>query len=97
MKIIYRPFGLVVGVIGGRIAMELFRRTWEAVAGEGEAPSSTDRDRGWGEVLVAATMQGAVFGGTKALIDRAGAVAYERATGVWPGREDSKKHGAGRE
>jgi hypothetical protein len=78
------------------VATALFRRTWKAVAGESEAPASKDRDRGWGEVLVAATVQGAVFGGTKALIDRAGAVAYARATGVWPGRERSKQRGTGR-
>jgi hypothetical protein len=90
MKFIYRPFGLIAGLIAGRVAMKLFRRLWRTVADEEEAPKAKDRDRTWREVVLAATVQGAVFGGTKAIIDRAGATGYERMTGVWPGREKTK-------
>jgi hypothetical protein len=36
-------------------------------------------------------MQGAVFGGVKALIDRAGATGFARLTGVWPGETKAKE------
>lgn len=85
-KVLYKPFGLVFGVLGGLLAGKVFKRVWQAVAGEGDAPSATDRDKGWREVIAAAALQGAVFGGVKALVDRGGATAFERATGVWPGR-----------
>jgi hypothetical protein len=90
MKLMYRPFGLILSVIGGQLAMAAFRRLWSAASGQEDAPKSTDRDRGWREVLVAATLQGAIFGGTKAIIDRFGATAYERLVGVWPGRDSTK-------
>ena len=89
MKLLYKPLGLVLSFIGARVAMSLFRRLW-SVGREEEAPNAKDRDRSWREVLVAATMQGAVFGATKAVVDRAGATWWERITGVWPGREASK-------
>ena len=46
---------------------------------------ATDERRGWGEIIAAATVQGAVFGGVKAAIDRAGATGFSKATGAWPG------------
>ena len=39
-----------------------------AVGDEDEAPEATDETRGWGEVLVAAAAEGAVFGAVKALV-----------------------------
>jgi hypothetical protein len=86
MKLIYKPFGLVVSVLGGILAGALFKRLWRTVANDREAPSAKDRDRTWREVIAAAAIQGAVFGGVKALVDRAGATGFARVTGVWPGK-----------
>jgi len=91
MKLIYKPFGLLVSVVGGLLAGALFKRVWRALADEDEAPRAKDRDRTWQEVVVAAAIQGAVFGGVKALVDRAGAAGFEGLTGVWPGRTKAKQ------
>jgi Protein of unknown function (DUF4235) len=85
MGLLYKPFGVLVSVLGGIIARALFKRVWSALANETEAPKAKDRDRGWREVVAAAAAQGAVFGAVKAIIDRAGAAGFARATGVWPG------------
>jgi hypothetical protein len=84
-RLIYKPFGIFVSVLGGILAGVVFRRVWSAVGHEEEAPKATDEGKGWGEVIVAAAAQGAVFGGVKALIDRAGATGFARVTGAWPG------------
>jgi Protein of unknown function (DUF4235) len=84
MKYVYKPFGLLVSVLGGIAAGAIFRRIWRAVAKEDHAPQATDPDRGWAEVATAAAVEGAVFGGVKAVIDRAGATGFARATGRWP-------------
>ena len=84
-KVIYKPLGLVFGILGGLVAGAVFKRVWRAVGHEEDAPNATDRDRGWGEVVTAAAAQGAIFAGVKAVVDRAGATAFERVTGVWPG------------
>ena len=90
MKLLYRPLGLLASVIGGLVAGSLFKRLWRAAADEDEVPSAKDRDRRWGEVIAAAAIQGAVFGGVKAFVDRAGATGYARLTGVWPGETTSR-------
>ena len=84
-KVIYKPLGLLFGILGGLVAGAVFKRVWRAVGHEEDAPNATDRDRGWGEVVTAAAAQGAIFAGVKAVVDRAGATAFERVTGVWPG------------
>ena len=91
MRLLYKPFGLIAGIIGGMLARAAFRRIWVAVADEEKAPSPKDRDRAWREVVAAAAVQGAVFGGVKALVDRAGATGYQQLTGVWPGKAQTKK------
>ncbi len=91
MKLLYKPFGLIASVLGGVLAGALFKRVWRAVADDREAPSAKDRDRTWREVIAAATIQGAVLGGVKALIDRTGATGFARLTGVWPGKTKAKQ------
>jgi hypothetical protein len=88
-KQLYKPFGLVFSVLGGLVAGAVFKRVWRAVAREEDAPNATDEDKGWGEVVTAAAVQGAVFGGVKAAIDRAGATGFAHLTGAWPGDRKS--------
>jgi hypothetical protein len=90
MKFAYKPFGLLASVLGGLLASMVFTRVWRAIAGEDDSPDATDRDRGWGEILAAAAIEGALFGAVKAAVDRAGAKGFERATGTWPGDTDAK-------
>lgn len=84
-KLIYKPLGVLFGVAGGLAANAAFNRAWKALTGEENAPGSTEQNRGWGEVLAAAAIQGAVFGFVKALIDRGGATGFRKLTGTWPG------------
>jgi hypothetical protein len=84
-RLLYKPLGLFFSVLGGLVASALFKRVWKSVAREEEAPEPTDARKSWGEVLAAATVQGAVFGGVKAAIDRAGATGFAHLTGAWPG------------
>jgi Protein of unknown function (DUF4235) len=91
MKLLYRPFALVLGMLGGMAASRLFRTAWRLAAGEEDAPKATDRARGVGEVVAAAALRGAVFSGVAALVSRLGAAQFERLTGTWPGSTDSDK------
>ena len=88
MKLAYRPVGLIVGVLGGLLATAVFNRLWGLLAAGDEAPDATDAAATWRQVLLAAAIQGAVFGGVKAAVDRAGAHGYQKVTGTWPGTGD---------
>ncbi|MER6400488.1 DUF4235 domain-containing protein [Kitasatospora sp. NPDC059973] len=84
IKILYKPLGLLFGVLGGLIAGALFRRLWALLGHEEDAPEATDQERTWREVLTAAALQGALFALVKAAVDRGGAAGTRRLTGTWP-------------
>ncbi|MFJ4632204.1 DUF4235 domain-containing protein [Streptomyces sp. NPDC088847] len=81
-KVAYKPVGLVLGALSGMAAGALFKQVWKTVGNDQDA---TDEDRSWREVLTAAVLQGAIFAGVKAAVDRGGAAATRRLTGNWPG------------
>ena len=85
MKLLYKPIGMLVSVLGGVLAGAVFKRTWKITSGEDEAPKATDARRGWREVLLAAALQGAIFALVKAAVDRGAAEATRKLTGTWPG------------
>ena len=85
-KLLYKPVDLIVGMIGGLVAGLIFKRVWK-LTGRGDAPKATDARRGWGEILLAATLQGAIFAVVRAAADRGAAEGTRRLTGIWPGDE----------
>ena len=84
LPLVYKPLGFVLGWSSGILAGLAFRKTWMAIRHEEDAPDALDRDRGWGEILLAAAVQGALFAVLRSAADRAGAKVIERQTGVWP-------------
>jgi Protein of unknown function (DUF4235) len=85
VKLLYKPFGIIFGVLGGLIGGVIFKQIWKLVAGEEDAPRAKESEYGWGEVLPAAALQGAIFALVKAAVDRGGAHGFQKLTGVWPG------------
>ena len=90
-KLAYKPVGIVCGVVSARIAGNVFKRVWLTVANEDDSPAVMDRDKRWAEVIAAAATEALVFGTVKAVVNRAGATAFERVTGTWPGHRTSVK------
>ena len=94
IRLLYKPLGLAVSVLGGVLAGAVFKRLWKLTARQDEAPQATGADRGWREILIAAAAQGATFGLVKALLDRSAAQVMRKLTGTWPG--DGKDTAAGK-
>ncbi|MFC4117700.1 DUF4235 domain-containing protein [Nonomuraea zeae] len=67
-----------MSLLSGALAAALFRRVWKRASGQDEAPEADDLGRGWTEVLVSATLQGAIFGLARAAVQRAGAQTFRR-------------------
>ncbi|MEU3251470.1 DUF4235 domain-containing protein [Streptomyces sp. NPDC006997] len=84
-KLAYKPVGLALGALSGVLAGALFKQSWKVLGHDEDAPDATDEERTWREVVVAAVLQGALFAGIKAVVDRGGAAATRRLTGTWPG------------
>ncbi|MFC4060635.1 DUF4235 domain-containing protein [Planomonospora corallina] len=68
--LVSRTVGLAGGMAGGLIAGAIFKQIWKFASGKEEAPQATSEEYGWREVLVAAAIQGAIYGMVKAAIDR---------------------------
>lgn len=86
-KILYRPVGIVSSIAGGLIASMLFKQIWKRVsAGKGaDPPTPLQSEYPFKEIMLAALLQGAIFAGVKAIIQRQGAKGFQRMTGEWPG------------
>ncbi|MEA2249851.1 MAG: hypothetical protein QOI62_940 [Solirubrobacteraceae bacterium] len=87
MKLIYKPFGIVFGVIAGIVAKKVFQAVW-GIVDEDEPPKPTTRRATWPKVLGAAVVEGVTFKVTRAAVDRAGAKGFAHLTGYWPGEKE---------
>jgi hypothetical protein len=86
-KLLYKSVNLSASMLGGLLAELIFKRVWKIIGRGDAAPKPTDERPGWGEILLAATLQGAIFSVVKAAFDRGAAEATRRLIGVWPGDE----------
>ena len=86
MKLLYRPFGIVVGLLAGMLSKSVFNFVWSKIDDE-EAPKATIEETSWAKVLTAAAVQGVVFQTVRAAVNRAGAKGFQHLTGVWPGEK----------
>ncbi len=84
-QLAYRPVGLVTGIAAGAVAGAIFKQVWKRVARQEDAPDALQSEYSLARVLIAASIQGAIFAAVKALVDRLGAQGFEKLTGEWPG------------
>lgn len=83
-KLVYKPVGFILGAVAATAAGFVFKQVWRAVGNDEDVPKATDEDRGWGEILAAAALQGAIFALVRAAVDRGGAAGVRKLTGRWP-------------
>ena len=86
MKLIYKPFGIFVGFLGGIVAKKVFEAIWGIFDNE-EPPKPTTLQTTWPKVIGAAAVEGVAFKVTRAAVDRVGAKGFAHLTGFWPGEE----------
>ena len=84
--LIYKPFGIILGILAGLVGKKLFNFAWTKLDDE-EPPKATTEIAPWAKVLGAAALQGVIFKVTRVVVDRYGAVGWRYLTGVWPGEK----------
>jgi uncharacterized protein DUF4235 len=94
-RIAYKPIGLTLGMVGGLVAGKVFGIVWKRLSGEDETPQPLSEDYRTREVLLAATIQGAIFGLIKTAIDRYGMKGVRRMLAAPPAatREYARRDG----
>jgi hypothetical protein len=86
MKFIYKPFGLILGILAGLLGRKAFDFVWTKIDDE-EPPEPKTEMASWRRVLAAAAVQGVIFRVTKVAVDRYGAIGWRHLTGTWPGEK----------
>jgi Protein of unknown function (DUF4235) len=89
-KLIYKPFGIIIGILAGVVSKKIFETVWGIVDNE-EPPKPTTQEATWPKVLAAAAVQGVTFKVTRAAVDRVGAEGFNYFTGIWPGDRHQEK------
>lgn len=87
-KVAYKPFSLLASLGAAWLAGKVVGVIWKQVADEDEIPDALDASYSMGKVLAAALIQAGVFAVVHSLIDRAGAKAFHKVTGTWPGASE---------
>jgi hypothetical protein len=90
MKIFYKPFGIIVGLLAGFVSQKLFNAVW-GIFDKEEPPKPTTEEANWPKVIAAAAVQGVTFRVTRATADRLGAQGFRYFTGIWPGEKQQEK------
>jgi hypothetical protein len=86
MGLIYKPFGVILGILGGLLGRRIFNFAWEKLDDE-DPPKGTTQETSWAKVLSAAALQGVIFKTVRVVVDRYGAIGWRHLTGVWPGEK----------
>jgi uncharacterized protein DUF4235 len=84
MKLLYKPFAMVCGLIAGAFSRRIARALWGLVDDEAP-PTPTTEQAPWSKVLGAAAIEGLAFSVTRAAVDRLGARGFAHLFGTWPG------------
>ena len=84
LKVLFIPVSILAGLVAGVVGKKLFNQLWGLIDEE-EPPDSKHRDIGWGRLLLAGAIQGAIFRAVKELADHAARRGFYRTTGTWPG------------
>ena len=86
MGLIYRPFGIILGLLAGQIGKKLFNVVWTKIDDE-DPPKATTQETTWAKLLGAAAVQGVIFRTVRVVVDRYGAMGWHYLTGSWPGEK----------
>lgn len=86
MKLLYKPFGIVAGVVGAKVGQSVFKKLWARVD-DGEPPKAGTEEASLGKVVVAQALQAATLAGAAAAVDRVSMRWFHYLTGIWPGEK----------
>ena len=86
MALIYKPIGIVLGILAGLLGKRVFNFVWTKIDDE-DPPKATTEDTSWSKLLIVAAIQGMIYRITRFAVDRYGAIGWSYLTGVWPGEK----------
>ena len=86
MGAIYKPFGILLGILAGLVGKRIFNFVWTKIDDE-EPPGALTEQTTWGKLIAAAALEGLIFRVVRYVIERNGAMGFRYLTGIWPGEK----------
>ncbi|HEY7934494.1 MAG TPA: DUF4235 domain-containing protein [Solirubrobacteraceae bacterium] len=90
MRLIYKPFAMIISMIAGVISKRVFRMAWGAVD-DHEPPSATTEQASWSRVLGASVLRAVSNSVTRTTAERMGAKTFHWLTGSWPAKKSQRR------
>jgi hypothetical protein len=87
MNLIFRPVGLIAGLLAGMVARRIFDQAWKLVDEE-DPPGPDVRDIPKVKFVISLALQGIIFGVVRGIVDHYTRAGFARYTGVWPGEDN---------
>ncbi len=83
MKLIYKPFAIIGGLVAARLGRSIFRTTWDRIDDE-PPPVPGSGEKSTAVVVGSKALEGAIMLGTAAAVDRTMARFFHHLIGAWP-------------
>ncbi|HTW12094.1 MAG TPA: DUF4235 domain-containing protein [Solirubrobacteraceae bacterium] len=83
MKLLYKPFGLIAGILGGIAGKKTYKAIWSGVSDE-PAPKPGEPEASLVQVVLSAALKGATLAGVGAAFKVLSARAFHHLIGAWP-------------
>jgi hypothetical protein len=84
VTIIYKPIGIIAGILAGLMSKRIFTAVWAKIDEE-DPPKANTEWATWSKLLTAAAIQGVIFKVVRTIVDRQTAKGFAGLTGFWPG------------
>lgn len=86
MSLLFKPLGIISGLLAGMVARQIFEKSWAAFDEQGP-PDAEHREVSIPKLVIALALEGAIFALVRGLVDHAARRAFAGYTGAWPGEE----------
>jgi hypothetical protein len=91
MKLLYKPFSILAGVIAARLGRALFNNVWKRID-EIPPPEPGTGEASLPKLVGAQALRAGVMAGVAALVKRVSATSFHHLFGAWPEKPDEKEN-----
>lgn len=92
MKLLYKPFGIIAGVLGAKVGQSVFKALWARV--DNQPPPKPEIEQApLPKVVAASALEAATLAGVGAAADTLSRRWFQYLTGIWPGPRGSGEAG----
>ncbi len=90
MKLLYKPFAIIAGILGTILGKRAFRSLWSKIDSSGSSPPPPRTgEASLLQVAAGAAIQGATLAAIAASVDRLMATTFHHLFGAWPEKPQS--------